>query len=120
MKKQDTISHELFLKGYTEYKRTAAKYIIIVPLVLFALQWAYSTTEHFQSIPFNLKIVVWVAPVLAFLIAAFIMAASRKCPLCKVKMKKLDPADDDYNTTYKYYCEKCKVWVDRGKTNGTE
>lgn len=120
MKKQEAISHELFLKGYSEYKRTAAKYAIIVPLVVFAAQWAYSTTDHFQSIQLQYKITVWVIPVLMFLTAAFIMAASRKCPLCKGKMKKLDPAGDDYNTTYKYYCEKCKVWVDRGKTNGTD
>jgi len=120
MTQQDTISHEPFLKGYTEYKRTAVKYIIIVPLIVFAAQWAYSTTEHFQSIPLYCKITVWVIPVPVFLFAAFMMVASRKCPLCKVKMQKLDPASDDYDITYKYYCVNCKVWVDRGKTNGTD
>lgn len=120
MKTEEKVSHDIFLKGYTEYKRPAAKYVIVVPLVLFAAQWAYTTTDHFQSIPLQYKITVWVIPVLMFLVAAFIMAASRKCPVCKAKMKKLDPARDDYDTTYKYYCDKCKVWVDRGKTNGTD
>lgn len=120
MKNSDAVSHEVFLKGYTEHKRRAAKYAIIVPLVLFAAQWAYSTTAHFQSIPLDFQIVIWVVPVLAFLITAFIMVASRKCPVCRDRMNKLDPADNDYDTTYKYYCEKCKVWVDRGTTNGTD
>lgn len=120
MNKQETENHEQFLKGYIEYKRIVAKYAIIVPLVVFAAQWAYSTTAHFQSIPDYFKYTIWVIPVITFLIAAIIMVASRKCPMCKETMKKLDPAGDDYNTTYKYFCEKCKVWVDRGKTNGTD
>lgn len=120
MKKQDTISHNDFLKGFNEHKRPVAKYAFIVPLVVFAAQWAYSTTDHFGSLHDYYKYTIFGISILTFFIAIFVMATSRKCPLCKDRMKKLDPAPDDYVTTYKYYCENCKLWVDRGKTNGTD
>lgn len=112
----NTDNHELFLNEFIEHKmKTWKKYIMAVPMGLFAVHWIYSMTDHFQSIPDVLKMILWGIMFLSFIIAGIISITSKKCPVCRCKMKKLEPAPDDTVTTYKYYCEQCRVWVDTGQ-----
>jgi hypothetical protein len=114
----DTSNHEQFLQGYREHKKaTWKKAIFLVPAAIFIAYWFVSTTAYYQSLPTNAHITIFVTMAVIFIIAGILNIPSRKCPSCAVKMKKLEPPSGDGDTTIKYYCEQCRVWVNTSSRN---
>jgi hypothetical protein len=87
---------------------------IFISLFLLSISYAFVSLNfqipHFQLISLTLM-------GLTLIIGGVIVGMRRSCPKCHKRMKKIVPNDNDYFTTYKHYCPKCKIYVDTNVTN---
>jgi len=108
--------------GFKKYKdplRFISKGSMLLFIVFFFL--AIIDAFYEKKLFFNhFCIVSVIIMLMSIIIGKSSVCISRMCPICKKKMKRISPEDNDTQHSYKHYCGFCKVYLDTEIYNSSD